>query len=124
MSSDVQFVAYRESIVLGPNLQSDTAPYTETGKRPLFAFCEDTQEKEGKVVWKGLPCVKMCRRQEHRRISADLKQTCAGNISRTVSGCRGFGSKAGEELVWVVSPAVVSRSPKHRAVLVQEQGRK
>lgn len=68
--------------------------------------------------------VKMCRRLEHRRISANLKQTCAANISRTVSGCRGFGSKAGEGLVWAVSPAVVSRSPKHSAVLVQEQGRK
>lgn len=64
--------------------------------------------------------------QEPRRILASLKETCAGNTSRTVSGFRSFGSKAGEGLGCVVSSAVV-RSPKHRrdrTVLLQEQGRK
>lgn len=56
--------------------------------------------------------VKMCRRQEHGRILANLKQTCAGNISRTVSGCRGFGSKAGEELVWVDLSCSGKQKPK------------
>lgn len=65
--------------------------------------------------------------QEHKRILASLKETCAGNISRAVSGCRGSGSRAGEGLGCDVSAAVVSRSPKHRrdrTVLLQEQGRK
>lgn len=48
---DVQFVAYKKSIGLGPNLQSDMAPYTEAGKWPLFVLCEDTQEKRTK--WSG-----------------------------------------------------------------------
>lgn len=53
---DVQVLAYMESIRLGPNFQSDVAPYTETGKGPLFALCEDTQGKKDKVVWKGQLC--------------------------------------------------------------------
>lgn len=65
--------------------------------------------------------------QEHGRILASLKETCAGKISRAVSGCRNFQSKAGEGLGCAVSSAVVNRSPEHRrdrTVLPQEQGRK
>lgn len=50
-------MGYKKSTGLGPNLQSDMAPYTEAGKRPLFALCEDTQGKKDKVVWKDLLCV-------------------------------------------------------------------
>lgn len=65
--------------------------------------------------------------QEHGRILASLKETCAGKISRAVSGCRDFESKAGEGLGCAVSSALVNRSPEHRTdrtVLPQEQGRK
>lgn len=55
MLLDVQFVAYRESIWLGPHLQSDMAPYTGTGERPLIALGEDAQEKKDK--WFEKHCV-------------------------------------------------------------------
>lgn len=53
-----------------------------------------------------------------------LKQDSAVNVSRTVSGCRVFESKAGEECDWVVSHVVVKRRLKHgrdRTVLLQEK---